>query len=205
MLTIVDYGVGNLESMKNMLKKAGSDAIISSDEKTILSSTKLILPGVGAFDTCAGKLQESGLIHAINQKVLNEKIPILGVCVGFQLLMEGSEEGVLPGLGWISGRVVKFRQDKLPATLKIPHMGWTDVILAKSSALFENMYEDPRFYFVHSYYPETDNDADILVNAQYGYSFVAGIEHENILGVQFHPEKSHKFGMKLLGNFVKNY
>lgn len=205
MVTIVDYGVGNLESIKNMLKKVGSDAVISSDQNAILSATKLILPGVGAFDTCAGKLQQSGLLHAINEKVLNEKTPILGVCVGFQLLMNGSEEGVLPGLGWIHGRVVKFKQERLPSTLKIPHMGWTDVKLAKSSALFENMYEDPRFYFVHSYYPETDNDADILVNAQYGYSFVAGIEHGNILGVQFHPEKSHKFGMKLLGNFVKNY
>ena len=175
MVTIVDYGVGNLESIKNMLKKVGSDAVISSDQNAILSATKLILPGVGAFDTCAGKLQQSGLIHAINEKVLNEKTPILGVCVGFQLLMDGSEEGVLPGLGWIHGRVVKFRQERLPSTFKIPHMGWTDVNLAKSSALFENMYDDPRFYFVHSYYPETDNDADILVNAQYGYSFVAGI------------------------------
>jgi len=205
MVTIVDYGVGNLESMKNMLKKAGSEAVISSDEKAILSATKLILPGVGAFDTCSAKLQQSGLIHAINEKILNEKIPILGVCVGFQLMMEGSEEGSLPGLGWISGRVVKFKQERLPASLKIPHMGWTDITLARSSGLFENMYEEPRFYFVHSYYPETDNETDVLVYAQYGYSFVAGIEHENIMGVQFHPEKSHKFGMRLLENFVKNY
>src|SRR4051794_36879552 len=127
MLTIVDYGVGNLASIKNMLKKAGSDAIISSEESVILESEKLILPGVGAFDTCVEKLQQSGLLNAINKKVLEQKVPVLGVCVGMQLLTEGSEEGVLPGLGWIKGRVVKFKQQQLSAGLKIPHMGWTNV------------------------------------------------------------------------------
>jgi glutamine amidotransferase len=205
MLTIVDYGVGNLASMRNMLKKVGVDAIISSDEKVILDAEKLILPGVGAFDTCAEKLQQSGLVDAINRKVLEERTPVLGVCVGMQLLTEGSEEGVLPGLGWIRGRVIKFRQEQLPAGTKIPHMGWTDVELKKPSPLFEGMYEEPRFYFVHSYHPELADPDDALVSAQYGYTFVAGMEHKNIIGVQFHPEKSHKFGMKLLSNFVKNY
>lgn len=205
MLTIVDYGVGNLASMRNMLKKVGVDAIVSSDEKVILDAEKLILPGVGAFDTCAEKLQQSGLVGAINRKVLEEGTPVLGVCVGMQLLMEGSEEGVLPGLGWIRGRVIKFRQEQLPAKTKIPHMGWTDVTLNKPSPLFEGMYEEPRFYFVHSYHPELADQGDALVSAQYGYTFVAGMEQKNIIGVQFHPEKSHKFGMKLLSNFVKNY
>lgn len=205
MLTIVDYGVGNLASIKNMLKKAGSDAVISSEESVILDAEKLILPGVGAFDTCAEKLQQSGLLSAINKKVLEQKVPVLGVCVGKQLLFEGSEEGVLPGLGWIKGRVVKFKPQQLPAGLKIPHMGWTNVTLSKPSPLFEDMYEEPRFYFVHSYHSEPANANDALLVANYGYDFVAAVEHENIIGVQFHPEKSHKFGLKLLSNFVRNY
>ncbi|HEY4206558.1 MAG TPA: imidazole glycerol phosphate synthase subunit HisH [Puia sp.] len=205
MVTIVDYGVGNLASIKNMLKKLGSEALITSQEQDILSAEKLILPGVGAFDTCAEKLRQSGLIDTLNRKVLEERTPVLGVCVGMQLLTEGSEEGVLPGLGWIRGRVVRFRQDRMPAGTKIPHMGWTDVILNKPSPLFEGMYEEPRFYFVHSYHPELADPADGLLLAEHGYRFVAGMEHENIIGVQFHPEKSHKFGMKLFSNFMKNY
>jgi glutamine amidotransferase len=205
MLTIVDYGVGNFASIKDILKKVGADAIISSDEKDILNADKLILPGVGAFDTCASKLQASGLSNALNKKVLEERTPVLGVCVGMQLLMEGSEEGQLPGLNWIKGRIIKFKLDQLPANLKIPHMGWAEVHLNKSSRLFSDMYEEPRFYFVHSYHPQVDNPDDALVYATHGYPFVAGMEHENIMGVQFHPEKSHKFGMKLLHNFVTNF
>jgi glutamine amidotransferase len=205
MLVIVDYGVGNLAAIKNMLKKAGSDSLISEDPETIRQADKLILPGVGAFDTCAGKLQASGLIPLLNQKVLEDKTPTLGVCVGMQLLTEGSEEGVLPGLGWIRGRVIRFRQDRMSPGMKVPHMGWTDVELSKPSPLFREMYDEPRFYFVHSYHAELDEPGDALVRAHYGYTFVAGMEKGNILGVQFHPEKSHKFGMKLLANFVNNY
>ncbi len=204
MLVIVDYGVGNLASIKNMLKKTGTDALISSEERDIMEADKLILPGVGAFDTCAEKLQRSGLVNALNRKVTEESTPVLGVCVGMQLLTEGSEEGILPGLGWIKGRVIKFKYDLLPTGFKVPHMGWSEVVLNKPSRLFENMHDEPRFYFVHSYYPEPDSESDVLVYAQYGYRFVAALEHENIMGVQFHPEKSHKFGMKLLENFVKN-
>ena len=203
MVTIVDYGVGNLASIQNMLKKVGSEALISSREEDILSAEKLILPGVGAFDTCVEKLQASGLTDSINKKVLEEKVPVLGVCVGLQLLTAGSEEGVLPGLGWIQGKVIKFRRDLLPPELKIPHMGWTDVEICKPSRLFEGMYEEPRFYFVHSFHLQIDNPQDALVEASYGYKFVAGVERGNIMGVQFHPEKSHKFGMRLLENFVK--
>jgi glutamine amidotransferase len=205
MLTIVDYGVGNLASMGNMLKKAGIDSLISSETSAVLDADKLILPGVGAFDTCAGKLQQSGLLETLRVKVLEQKIPVLGVCVGLQLLMERSDEGLLPGLGWIKGRVVRFDQGRMPVGFKIPHMGWTDTLLKKESGLFEGMYEEPRFYFVHSYHVQPDDPGDTLVVADYGYPFVAGIEHANILGVQFHPEKSHKFGMRLLENFVKNY
>jgi len=204
MLVIIDYGVGNLASIRNMLKKIGVESTISSDKEIIMKADKLILPGVGAFDTCAEKLQQSGLLEVLHEKVIGQKTPVLGVCVGMQLLTDGSEEGRLPGLGWINGKIIKFRKENLPPTLKIPHMGWSDVELCKPSRLFENM-ENPRFYFVHSYHAELSNKADALISAEYGYPFTAGIEHENILGVQFHPEKSHKFGMKLFENFINGY
>ena len=205
MVTIVNYGVGNLASIQNMLKKIGAPSRLSSSAADILDSTKLILPGVGAFDTCAGKLRDSGLLGVLNEKVLEENTPVLGVCVGMQLLTGGSEEGKLSGLGWVKGRIVKFKADRLPENLKVPHMGWTDVQIKKPSKLFTDMYDEPRFYFVHSYHPEMEHAADVLVTAHYGYEFVAGLEHGNIVGVQFHPEKSHKYGMKLLENFVKYY
>ncbi len=205
MLVIVNYGVGNLASIKNILKKIGEDAVISSDEAVIAQADKLILPGVGAFDTCAEKLSGSGLLPVLNEKVLIEKRPVLGICVGMQLLTRGSEEGLLPGLGWVDGKIVRFSPEKASFQLKIPHMGWTDVILNKPSGLFTDMYDEPRFYFVHSYHPQLDDAEDVLVYADYGYRFAAGIEKGNIMGVQFHPEKSHKFGMKLLQNFLRNY
>jgi imidazole glycerol-phosphate synthase subunit HisH len=204
MLTIVDYGVGNLASMQNMLKRIGIPSLISSQKMDVEAANKLILPGVGAFDTCAEKLQQSGLVNTLNRKVLQEKIPVLGVCVGLQLLLEESEEGKLPGLGWIKGKIVKFKQEQLPKGTKIPHMGWTDVSLGKRSKLFDSMHEDLRFYFVHSYHAQLSDESDALLYADYGYRFVAGVERANIMGVQFHPEKSHKFGMKLLGNFFAN-
>jgi glutamine amidotransferase len=205
MLFIVDYGVGNLASIKNMLKKIGVDAEISGNEDDINTADRLILPGVGAFDTCVMKLQQSGLQEVLNKKVLRDKTPVLGICVGMQLLLSGSEEGILPGLGWVAGKNVKFSQEKMPPGTKIPHMGWTDVVPAKSSKLLQPLYDDPRYYFVHSYHAQLEKETDALLYADYGYRFVAAVEKDNILGVQFHPEKSHKFGMQLLENFVKNY
>lgn len=204
MIIIVNYGVGNLASIKNMFRKIGVEAGISGDHERLAEATKLILPGVGAFDTCAEKLQESGLLPIIKKKALEDKIPVLGICVGMQLLMEKSEEGILSGLGWIKGSDVKFRQEQLPSGYKIPHMGWTQVASLKSSSLLEGM-EDPRFYFVHSYHAQLEDASDALLEATYGYPFTAAVERGNIIGVQFHPEKSHKFGMKLLGNFARNY
>jgi len=205
MVLIVDYGVGNLASIRNMLKKIGIDAKISATAADVEKATKLILPGVGSFDTCVQKLTESGLVSLLNNKVLEDKTPILGICVGMQLLLQGSEEGVKPGLGWIKGTNVKFNQQILPESVKVPHIGWTDIIQKKSSPLFHEMFDNPRFYFVHSFHPSLSDNSDALVEAFYGYKFVAGVEHENIVGVQFHPEKSHKFGMKLLSNFVTYY
>jgi glutamine amidotransferase len=205
MVTIVDYGVGNLASIQNMLRKVGVQSVISTDFAMIEEASKIVLPGVGHFDNCMKMFNASGLREIVTKKIMQEKIPVLGICVGCQMLLEGSEEGIEKGLGWVKGSVIKFNMEKLPAGLKIPHMGWTDVALAKPSGLFKNMHGDARFYFVHSYHPSIGNAEDALLTADYGYSFVAAIERENIMGVQFHPEKSHKFGMKLLENFVNNY
>ena len=202
MLYIVDYGVGNLASIKNMLKKIGVEAEISGNEEDLNEAEKLILPGVGAFDTCVQKLQESGLQEMLNRRVLTDRIPVLGICVGMQLLLSGSEEGNLPGLGWVGGKNVKFSQQKMPAGMKIPHMGWTDVIPAKSSRLLDPLYDDPRYYFVHSYHAQLERESDALLYADYGYKYVAAVEKDNILGVQFHPEKSHRFGKAMLDRFA---
>ncbi len=201
---IVDYGVGNLASIRNMLRKIGVEASISGDIDAVASADKLILPGVGAFDTCADKLDRSGLREVLSNRVLSDKVPILGICVGMQLLLEGSEEGELKGLGWVRGRNIRFRADRMPAGLRIPHMGWTDVHAEKPSPLLMDI-EDPRFYFVHAYHAEVEDPSDALLTAEYGYRFTAAVEHGNILGVQFHPEKSHRFGMRLLSNFVAHY
>jgi glutamine amidotransferase len=205
MLTIVDYGVGNLASIQNMLKRIGIESNISSSEDSVLLAEKLILPGVGAFDTCASKLKDSGLLLALNKVVNEDKVPILGICVGMQMMLESSEEGLLSGLGWIKGKVMRFKSSEMSKNLKIPHMGWTEVRLNKESRLFEKMHDEPRFYFVHSYHATTKDERDVLAYAYYGDKFVAAIEHDNVLGVQFHPEKSHKFGMRLFENFVNLY
>lgn len=205
MITIIDYGIGNLGSIKNMLKKAGVESRISSELPEIASAEKLILPGVGAFDYGMGRLREAVYFETLNRRVLEDKVPVLGICLGTQLLTEGSEEGELAGLGWIKGKTIKFRQEKMDNSLKIPHMGWNEIKAAKESKLFTDMYEEPRFYFVHTYHMTCEADEDVLVTSQYGYEFVSGVESQNIVGVQFHPEKSHKYGLKLLDNFAKHY
>jgi glutamine amidotransferase len=205
MITIIDYNTGNLGSIKNMLKYLGLASQITNDAEIIEKAEKLILPGVGHFDFGMNQLLKTGLLPLLNKKVLEEKVPILGICLGVQLLTECSEEGNEKGLGWIKGRTVKFDKSKLSTNQKIPNMGWANVDSYFQSKLFENMPEDPRFYFVHTYHLELKNHSDCLVTSKYGYDFAAGIEHENILGVQFHPEKSHKYGMKLFENFAKNY
>jgi imidazole glycerol-phosphate synthase subunit HisH len=206
MITIIDYGMGNLGSIANMLKKVGFKAVISSDIATIEKADKLILPGVGAFDSGMAKLNELGLIPVLNAKVKEAKTPILGVCLGMQLLARKSEEGKLPGLGWLEADAKKFTFDPAQqSVLKVPHMGWNLIELNQPHPIFEAMYEEPRFYFVHSYHVVCQNEQDILATAHYGYEFVAAVVKENIVGVQFHPEKSHKFGMKLYRNFAEHF
>jgi glutamine amidotransferase len=204
MITIVDYKTGNLGSIRNILKRIGVESVITSDIQVIANASKLILPGVGAFDTGMKNLESLGLTEVLNSKVLKEKTPVLGICLGMQLLSSGSEEGVLPGLGFIDAKTVKFRFVNTEE-YKNPHMGWNFTIQKKESRLFEGMYSDPRFYFVHSYYFRANNQSDILASTEYEIEYTSAVEKDNILGVQFHPEKSHKFGMKLLKNFVDLY
>lgn len=202
MVTIVDYKVGNLGSIQNMLKKIGSKSIITSDPKAIGEAEKLILPGVGSFDSGINSLKKYDLWDVLNEKVLNEKIPVLGICLGMQLLCNASEEGKEKGLGWIDADVLRFRpKDK---KVKIPHIGWNYTQVSQESRLFKAMYTEPKFYFVHSYYVRA-NDKSSVAKSTYEISFDAVVEKGNVLGTQFHPEKSHKFGMRLLENFIQNY
>lgn len=205
MVIIIDYNTGNLNSIKNILKKIGVDSLITNDPEKISNATKLILPGVGHFDYGMRNLKSLNLIEVLNRKVLVDKIPILGICLGVQLFTKGSEEGAEPGLGWIDGQTKAFDKSKLDSRLKIPNMGWSDVRYKPDSKLFEGFTETPRFYFVHSYHLECNKPNDEMVYSTHGYEFVAGVEHENIIGVQFHPEKSHRFGAQVLSNFIANY
>jgi len=189
-----------------MLKKVGyQDALISNDKGAIAEADKLILPGVGHFDYGMNQLRQSPFFDILNQRVLEDKIPILGICLGAQLLTLGSEEGSERGLGWINAQTVKFKIDQAQQSLKIPHMGWGEIAIQKESKLLLNMPPEPRFYFVHTYHLVCADQQDELASSSYGYEFTAAIERGNILGVQFHPEKSHKYGMALLRNFVENY
>jgi len=204
MICIINYGVGNITSILNMLKKIGVPARITSNETDIRQAEKIILPGVGHFDYCMQQLKKAPFFDQLQLRVLEEKIPVLGVCVGSQMLMESSEEGKEPGLGWLAGKVVKFNKDQLPAGYKIPHMGWTDVQPNGNNPLYEGIAE-PRFYFVHSYHIQPVDPAHVTGLADYGGRFTASVGSGHIQGVQFHPEKSHKFGMRLYGNFAKHF
>jgi len=202
-ITIVDYGMGNLGSIKNMLKHLGIASVITADSNKIMSAEKLILPGVGAFDNGIKILTERGLIDALNKKVLEEKTPILGICLGMQMFTNKSEEGQLSGLGWIDAEISRFKFNGNDNKLKVPHMGWNLMEQSKESKLLDGMYNEPRFYFVHSFHLTCTDENDCLGFTDYGYRFVSAVEKNNIYGVQFHPEKSHKFGMKILNNFSK--
>ena len=204
MIIIVDYKMGNLGSIVNMLKKIGSDAKISSDLSVIGKSDKLILPGVGAFDTGMKNINEMKLLPVLEQKAFKERVPILGICLGMQIMTESSEEGQLKGLGWFKAMTIRFKFEKLDQKLKIPHMGWNFIKKAKNSSLLKGVDENFRFYFVHSYHVVCDDDRDVLAITNHGYDFVSMFQKDNISGVQFHPEKSHKFGMRILENFVES-
>lgn len=200
MISIVNYGMGNLGSVVNMFKRIGCQAEVVENPETLATATKILLPGVGSFDQAMKRINESGFFEVLNHKALVEKVPVLGICLGMQLLTRGSEEGVLPGLSWIEADTLKFPAD---SGLKIPHMGWNRVVEAEHSILTEHLPDEPRFYFVHSYRVKVDDEVNSILKCTYGLEFDAAIQKDNIFGAQFHPEKSHKFGMRFLENFAK--
>ena len=201
MISIVNYGVGNIGSVVNMLRHIGSPPVIASTVEEIEAATALLLPGVGAFGAAIERLNAQGFSDVLRRRALEDRIPLLGICLGMQLLSNGSEEGGAEGLGLIDADFVKF---SFPpgSPLKVPHMGWNTVSVQQENPLIDVQGEEQRFYFVHSYYARCRKE-DVIATSTHGDEFVCAYGRENIMGVQFHPEKSHKFGMRLLENFVE--
>jgi glutamine amidotransferase len=198
MIQIINYGLGNLGSVQNMLKRINVTSTIVKNPKD-LRAEKIILPGVGSFDTVMSTLLNDGWVEALNEKVIKEKVPTLGICLGMQLMTDRSEEGQLGGLGWIEGEVVRFSA----TGLKSPHMGWNIVRpVGHDASILRSDKPELRFYFVHSYFVKVNNESDQLGLTNYGGEFTSAFRRENVFGVQFHPEKSHKFGMMVFKNFA---
>lgn len=202
MIAIINYGVGNLTSVLNMFKRIGADAIITADQEEIKKADRLLLPGVGHFDSCMQRFNESGLRLVVEEKTFTEKTPILGICVGAQMMTRSSEEGIEKGLGWVNADTIRFKLNDHPQ-LKIPNMGWNELVISKPSPLWNELPVEARFYFAHSFHFKFDNDDMVTGKAKYGYEYPVAFRRQNIFGTQFHPEKSHKFGMKVLENFSK--
>lgn len=201
-IAIIDYGMGNLNSVRRKLYRLNANIIIASSYKDIEKADKIILPGVGHFGKAMENLNKLSLIESLNEHALTKKKPILGICLGMQLMATKSEEGNSIGLNWFKGGVVRFKiKDKL--NYKIPHTGWNQVAISKESELMKNIPDNSEFYFVHSYHFDTNEKKDVLNETEYEYTFISAIEKENIFGVQYHPEKSHDVGEILLKNFIK--
>jgi imidazole glycerol-phosphate synthase subunit HisH len=204
MITIVDYGMGNLGSVKNMFKFIGVKSTIESDPDKIKSASKILLPGVGSFDTAMEKINKNNLKEVLDEKALKERVPVLGICLGMQLLTKSSDEGSLDGLGWIPAKTISFK-DRVSKKYRVPHMGWNVVNKSNESLLTQGFdeFDETRFYFVHSYFVQVEDEKNSILKTDYGINFDSAIQKDNIYGAQFHPEKSHKFGMKLFKNFAK--
>lgn len=202
MIVIIDYGLGNLASIGNMLKRIGVDAIISSNRDAIARADKLVLPGVGTFDVGMRNLIDRDFVTILHERVLEEQTPILGICLGLQLFGVESAEGTRPGLGWLDARSVPFHSPPLGPP-RVPHMGWNNLKPRTASHFLDDLPEDSRFYFVHSYHLECHDPEDIVAVTRYGYEFPSVVVHGNVLGTQFHPEKSHRFGASLMANFAR--
>lgn len=201
MIGIIDYGAGNVQALLTMFKRLNVNVFNARCADDLTKATRLILPGVGSFDHAISLLQHSGMSHKIEEMVLCHKIPILGICVGMQMLASKSDEGELPGLNWIPGYVRKFSKNPYTQGLPMPHMGWNDVNYHAEHPLFKGFEDEARFYFLHSYYYDTVNKDNVVATAHYGFKFDCVISNENVYGIQCHPEKSHHFGAQFLKNF----
>ncbi len=201
MVVIIDYGMGNLGSVQNMFRKINAEVRVSSDPDDIAKADKLVLPGVGAFGKGIENLRQSGLIPLLNQKVNVDGTPILGICLGMQLFSERSEEGGAEGLGWIKGEAVRFALND-GQTLRVPHMGWNTITVRRPNPFWPDDGAESRFYFVHSYHVRCAVPEDVMATTRYGDEFVSAVLRDRIVGVQFHPEKSHRFGMRFLERFA---
>lgn len=202
MISIIDYGSGNVNAIKNIYERLNIPYEFVNSKGQIERADHIILPGVGAFDETISTLQDRGFAVALKRKVIEDKVPILGICVGMQMLADSSEEGVLAGLGWIHGKVKKFDKNLIVGKPKIPHLGWNSIEIIKDCSLFKNVDPEVGFYFVHSYYYECDDESNVTCKTEYGKSFHSAVNMSNIYGVQFHPEKSHDNGIQLLKNFA---
>lgn len=204
MICVVDYGVGNIQAFMTTFKRLGIPAERACSSSELFGATRLILPGVGHFDHAMQQLNDSGMRHALQELVMDQCIPIIGVCVGMQMLAEGSDEGNLPGLNWVPGRVRSFVTNSNTADLPMPHMGWNNVQPLANASLFATGFDElPQFYFLHSFYFEAYDKNDVAATARYGIDFDAVVSRGHIHGVQCHPEKSHHWGEQLLKNFVE--
>jgi glutamine amidotransferase len=204
MITIIDYGVGNINAFVNVYKRLNIPTKIAKSAFDLVDVHKLILPGVGHFDHAMSELLKSGMLDKLNELVLEKKVPVLGICVGMQLMANSSEEGTFGGLRWIDASVKKFDKDRINLVTPLPHMGWNDVIPVLDNPLFYGLEKDSLFYFLHSYFIECSNTNNVLAITEYGDKFTSAVYSQNIYGVQFHPEKSHKYGEILLNNFAKS-
>lgn len=203
MIGIINYGLGNIKAFENIYKRLHIPVKILHQSEDFSDVTRLILPGVGAFDHAIQVFNQSGMREITEKMVLEGKIPVIGICVGMQMLAKSSDEGILPGLGWIDGVVKRFDETKISFDTHLPHMGWNDVTVNKNNRLFNSFPAEPKFYFLHSYYFECLHESDSIAESNYGITFTCAVNHENIFGVQFHPEKSHEYGIRLLENFSK--
>lgn len=203
MITIVDYGLGNIGAFANLYKRVDVPARVARTADELADAERIILPGVGAFDHAMDLLDASGMRPTLERLVVDEKRPVMGVCVGMQILADGSDEGERTGLGWIPGRVRHFSSAPSNADLPMPHMGWNDVYPRAGERLFEGLEADARFYFLHSYYFECPNEDHIAAHSGYGLEFACAVRNGHVHGVQFHPEKSHHYGARLLKNFAE--
>ncbi|KAF2333144.1 imidazole glycerol phosphate synthase subunit HisH [Flavobacterium daemonense] len=203
MITIVDYGVGNINAFVNVYKRVNVPTKIARNASDLDDAKKIILPGVGHFDHAMSELIKSGMREKLDELVTVKKIPVIGICVGMQMMGNSSDEGKLMGLGWIDASVKKFDETKIKQVTRLPHMGWNDVEPTMPNLLFKDLEKDALFYFLHSYYFDCNNANDILATSDYGGKFTCAANHENVYGIQFHPEKSHHYGETLLHNFAK--